>query len=100
MDSNPKAGLIDNKIRLDIQTARFVVADLTNRNPGVYMEAGYAEGLGRPVFFMCSKKQWDEDKSSVHFDAAHHLIIFWDSKDPKQVCNELTTAIQATLFGR
>ena len=43
------AGLIDDQMRVAIRTSRFVVSDLTHGSRGAYWEAGFAEGLGRPV---------------------------------------------------
>ncbi|MEK7793156.1 MAG: hypothetical protein AAB353_01430, partial [Candidatus Hydrogenedentota bacterium] len=65
VDDDPIAGLIDNKIRVDIQRCRFLIADLTDQNLGAYWEAGYAEGLGKPVIYTCSKAVWDEHRT--HF---------------------------------
>lgn len=45
----PRAGLIDDRLRVEIRRSRFVIADITHRNPGAYWEAGFAEGLGKPV---------------------------------------------------
>ncbi len=53
LDDNPKAGLIDDRLRVDIKLSRFLVADLSHANNGAYWEAGYAEGLGRPVIYTC-----------------------------------------------
>lgn len=50
LDKHPKAGIIDNRLRVDIEISRFVIADLTNDNKGAYWEGGFAEGLGKPVF--------------------------------------------------
>ena len=44
-----RAGVIDNIMRTRIRDWAFVIADLTHDNPGTYWEAGYAEGLGKPV---------------------------------------------------
>jgi hypothetical protein len=51
-DGQP-AGLIDDRLRVTSRTARFVIADLTHANNGAYWEAGFAEGLGRPVIYTC-----------------------------------------------
>ena len=40
---------------VEIRRARFLLAELTGDNSGVYWEAGYATGLGRPVFYTCQK---------------------------------------------
>lgn len=94
---NREAGLIDNKLRVDIRTARFLIADLTHRNPGAYWEAGYAEGLGKPVIYTCEKKVFEDQKSKPHFDTNHHLTILWDSTKPDDPAKELKATIRATL---
>jgi nucleoside 2-deoxyribosyltransferase len=53
LDDEPKAGLIDDRMRAEIQASRFVIVDLTHMNRGAYWEAGYAEGLGKPVIYTC-----------------------------------------------
>ncbi|MGB6699040.1 MAG: hypothetical protein WBE80_10095, partial [Methylocella sp.] len=55
-DGQP-AGLIDDQLRVALRTARFVIADLTHGNNGAYWEAGFAEGLGRPVIYTCRKQE-------------------------------------------
>src|SRR2546426_9989626 len=59
LDDRPKAGLIDNRMRVDIRTAKFLVCDLTDENRGAYWEAGFAEGTGKPVFYTCEGKKFD-----------------------------------------
>lgn len=48
LDDLPRAGLIDDRLRVEIQSSDFIIADLTHDNLGAYWEAGYAEGLGKP----------------------------------------------------
>jgi hypothetical protein len=40
LDENAPAGLIDDRLRVEIRGARFLIADLTHRNFGSYWEAG------------------------------------------------------------
>lgn len=40
LDDVPKAGLIDDRLRVEIQSCRFLVADLSHANNGAYWEAG------------------------------------------------------------
>src|SRR3546814_20854700 len=47
LDDVPKAGLIDDRMRVEIKSSRFLIADLTHANNGAYWEAGYAEEIGR-----------------------------------------------------
>jgi hypothetical protein len=91
----PKAGLIDNRLRVEIQASDFVVADLTHDNLGAYWEAGYAEGLGKPVIYTCEKSKFEQAKT--HFDTNHHLTILWDAALPYLCAQELTATIRTTL---
>ena len=71
---NAPAGLIDDRLRVEIRKARFAVADLTHGNQGAYWEAGYAEGLGKPVIYTCEKTVFQTKKT--HFDTNHcHTVI-------------------------
>lgn len=93
LDEGQKAGIIDNRMRAEIQSARFLVADLSDQNNGVYFEAGYAEGLGRPVFYTCEESVF----TKRHFDTEHHLTVKWDARNPTKAASELKDAIRATL---
>ena len=95
LDDVPKAGLIDDRLRVEIQSSDFLVADLTHDNLGAYWEAGYAEGLGKPVIYTCERKKFEATKT--HFDTNHHLTIVWDVKSPEQAGEELKATIRATL---
>ena len=68
-----KAGIIDNIMRVQIRDAKFVIVDLTHDNNGAYWEAGYAEGLGKPVIYICEKKKFEAKKT--HFDANHCTTV-------------------------
>ncbi len=93
-DGQP-AGLIDDQLRVALRTSRFVIADLTHGNNGAYWEAGFAEGLGRPVIYTCRKQEWDASKS--HFDTSHLNTIIWDPENLRDAATRLTATIRATL---
>lgn len=95
LDEYPKAGLIDDRMRVEIQKADFVVADLSHDNHGAYWEAGYAEGMGKPVIYTCEKNKFNETKT--HFDTNHHLTIVWDAEKPEEAGEALKSTIRATL---
>ncbi|MBI5937078.1 MAG: hypothetical protein HY850_04450 [Betaproteobacteria bacterium] len=95
LDDVPKAGLIDDRLRVEIQSSDFIVADLTHDNLGAYWEAGYAEGLGKPVIYTCEKNKFASAKT--HFDTNHHLTILWDASAPEVAGNDLMATIRATL---
>ena len=95
MTEEPRAGIIDNRMRAEIQSSDFVVADLTHDNLGAYWEAGYAEGLGKPVIYACEKVKFN--KSKTHFDTNHHHTILWSEDSPNDSAEELVATIRATL---
>jgi nucleoside 2-deoxyribosyltransferase len=95
VDRPQPAGLIDDILRVEIQTSRFLIADLTHNNLGAYWEAGYAEGLGKPVIYTCEKSKFEKDPP--HFDTNHHLTIPWDEKNIEEAAAKLKATIRATL---
>lgn len=90
-----KAGIIDDIMRVTIRDARFVIADLTHDNLGAYWEAGYAEGLGKPVVYICEQTKFDKDKP--HFDVNHCTTVMWSADFPENFCNELIAVLRRTL---
>ncbi len=99
LDEEPKAGLIDDRLRVEIRRSRFLVADLTHANPGAYWEAGYAEGLGRPVIYTCRKDVFDDFKQRPHFDTNHHLTVVWEPENLADAASRLATTVRVTLPG-
>lgn len=97
LDDEPRAGLIDDRLRLEIRTSRFMVADLSHTNAGAYWEAGFAEGLSRPVIYTCRKDVFDDPKTKPHFDTNHYLTVVWDPADPAAAAEQLKTVIRVTL---
>jgi len=80
---------ITDEILAGIKACRFMVADLTGYRGGVYFEAGYARGLGKPVILTC-RSDWLKTvadnqgkivQEGVHFDLNHQNIIMWDDLD-------------------
>lgn len=92
-----KAGLIDDQLRVAIRAARFLIADLTHENNGAYWEAGYAEGLGKPVIYTCRSSIFKKRKGGTHFDTNHHLHILWEPDELDRVSAELKGCIRATV---
>lgn len=86
-----RTGIIDNLLRERIRDAAFVLVDLSHDNHGAYWEAGYAEGLGKPVLYLCEQAKFDKEKT--HFDTNHQTTIPWDASKP----DKLVTDVVATL---
>jgi hypothetical protein len=97
LTEKPKAGSIDDRLRVEIRNSRFLLADLTHSNAGAYWEAGYAEGLGKPVIYTCRKEIFDSEKTKPHFDTNHHLTVVWDSSNMQEAVEMLKATIRATL---
>lgn len=76
VDAVPHIDRIDTKIITEIKNSRFLVADVTLQRPGVYFEAGYALGLGLPVFW-CVRA---DDLGNVHFDTRQFNHIVWETE--------------------
>lgn len=95
LDENLPAGLIDNHMRVQIRNSRFLLADLSGGNRGAYWEAGYAEGLGMPVIYLCEKKEFSEFKT--HFDTNHHTTVLWEESALEKAAADLKSTIRASL---
>lgn len=91
VDMAEYVGSITDQLIAEIRKSRFVVADLTGHRPNVYYEAGFADGLGIPVFYTCKQ----EEQKEVHFDKRQENIIFW--KDTDDLATRLQNRIEATL---
>lgn len=92
---NPPAGLIDNRMRVEIRKSRFLIADLTHGSFGAYWEAGFAEGLGKPVIYTCERSTLEAEPT--HFDTNHHHTVLWDVETLNAVAEDLKATIRATL---
>lgn len=68
---------IFNKMLEEITACRFLIADLTSQNTGVYYEAGYAKALGKTVILTCKNTDFD----NVHFDIKQTQIVVWSDVD-------------------
>ena len=90
-----QAGIIDDIMRVQIRDAAFVIAELTHDNPGAYWEAGYAEGLGKPVIYICKKAKFD--KISTHFDTNHCTTVFWSRDNDEGFQQELIATLRRSL---
>ena len=86
VDESVISGSIIDQIRDGIQSAEFVVADLSGERPNIYLEVGYAWGLQRKVLLLA------RDGTKLHFDLSHHKCIFY--KTIGKLAGELERAIK------
>jgi hypothetical protein len=90
-----QAGIIDNIMRAKIRDSAFVLVDLTHDNAGAYWEAGYAEGLGKQVVYLCEKSKFEKEKS--HFDTNHCTTVPWDIENVELFKSELIATLRRSL---
>jgi hypothetical protein len=93
-----RAGLVDAIIEDEIRRCRFLIADLSDDNAGAYWEAGFAEGLGKPVIYICRALEGGVEKKT-HFDANHRHTVRWDLAMLDQTATKLKAVIRNTLLG-
>ncbi len=92
IDKKEHNGKIDDEIIAEIRKSKFVICDFTGDRGGVYFEAGFAMGLGKPVIWSCRK----DHISKLHFDTRQYNHIVWESKEDLYVA--LKNRIEATII--
>lgn len=73
VDESSFVGNIVERIREGIRGSAFVLADLTDARPNVYLEVGYAWGIEKPVILVA------RNGTQLHFDLAQHKCLFYKS---------------------
>jgi len=76
VDENAGSGFVARKIYESIQSAEFIVCDLTKERPNVYYELGYAHGVGNHEsnILLVAKKG-----TNLHFNIAPLQIQHYSS---------------------
>lgn len=87
LDRDSHSENIYNVMLEHIHSCKFLVADLTTQNNGVYYEAGYAKALGKTVIFTCK----NSDFANIHFDIKQIQTISWS--DEAELANKLAEQI-------
>lgn len=82
-------GDILQRITERIETADFVVAELSGGRPNVYLEVGYAWGKGVPVIFIARPGE------ELHFDVSRHRCIYY--KSIRQLAKDLEKLLRGLL---
>ena len=95
IDRKPDVDKIDDEIIAEIRRSRFLVADFTHGDKGarggVYYEAGFAYGLGKPVIYTCRADMVDY----LHFDTRQYAHILWET--PEELREGLKNKIVARI---
>ena len=85
------ADRVDERIVLELNRSRLVVADFTGQRPNVYFEAGYALGRRIPVVWTCRA----DEVQGLHFDTRQYNHILWT--DEADLRERLYTRIRTML---
>lgn len=105
IDNKNHNNYIPNEIIAEIKRCKFMIADLTGYRGGVYFEAGFAEGLGKPVIYTCNEDWFDDIKdekgnviqSGVHFDLKQKYILKWKKDELDEFKRTLAAKIGAII---
>ncbi len=75
-----------DRIKREISSSSFVVADLTDERPSCYFEVGYADALGVPVVYVASKESVVNPKTAtkIHFDIHKSVNYFVNMKQLRE----------------
>ena len=82
-------GDILHRIKERIETADYVVAEMSGARPNVYLEVGYAWGKGVPVIFLAKHGE------PLHFDVSRHRCIYY--KSIRQLAKDLEKLLRGLL---
>lgn len=76
VDEDPSASIPIETIEEGIKSSAAVLADITENNPNVWFEVGYAIAAGKEVVFICS----DDRDTQFPFDVQHRNIIQYETE--------------------
>jgi hypothetical protein len=86
VDRHNTGDLLKSEIVAFIEQAEIIVADLTNERPNVYLEIGYAMGLGKKTNLILTARadhfpghpDYQQVGKRIHFDLQGYDILRWD----------------------
>lgn len=96
VDQDPKVSIPIQDIESGIQDADICLAEITEDNPNVWFELGYAIACRKEVVLVCSK----ERTTRFPFDIQHRTIITYPTGSPrdfKKLQKDITIRIKAYL---
>ena len=93
VDKHEHVNKIDDEIIALIRHSKFIVADYTEQNHGVYFESGLAMGLDLRVIWTCKKDEID----NLHFDTSHYNFLPWEEDKLPEFEEKLKNRILAVI---
>lgn len=83
---------ITQRMLLSIETAEYVIADLTTASTNVFYEAGYAHGLGKIPIYVARVG------ATIPFDIKDYPVIYYPNM--RELKSSLAERLQAVSAGR
>ena len=74
-DEEPNIGKISERIYESIKKADVIVSVMTERNPNVFYETGYAHAMNKPTIHVAEKPE------EIPFDLRDYSHVFYNQKD-------------------
>ena len=78
VDEDPEVDVPIEAIEDGIRRALIVLADVTEHNPNVWYELGFAYAANKPVILTCC----EDENHSLPFDIRHRKVLFYQSQSP------------------
>jgi len=96
VDRDPAATVPIAEIEAGIRRSAVCLADITEDNPNVWFELGYAIAASRPVVLICAERR----ATPFPFDIQHRRIIKYSTEAPRgfeELKDHVTASLQAAL---
>lgn len=78
------------EILKEIEMSVVCLAEISEHNPNVWYEVGYADGRKIPVVFVCDNSK----KGELPFDVNQRNILFYDPEDADKLAEEITKRLK------
>jgi hypothetical protein len=96
VDRDPKVSIPIQDIEVGIRDSEICLAEITQDNPNVWFELGYAIACGKEVVLICAKDR----TTRFPFDIQHRTVISYPTGSPrdfKKLQSDITERIKAYL---
>ncbi len=93
VNEDPEVTILIDSIEQHIKNSVICFADITENNPNVWYELGYARACGKNVVIVCNRK-----RDKLPFDISHLATIFYQNNSPSdfiELKKKITEKIKA-----
>lgn len=97
VENREQLNKINDELIVSLRRAAFVIADLTGQAPMTYFVAGFAGGLGKPVFWTCEESEARDKR--LWLETRQSIITTWTRDKPEVFAARFAQRIEATIPG-